>query len=360
MSKSVLFEDDSDDAEGDHFRVRPQYQGKKGERLLALQARFASDDRFKIDSRFEESGDEGEESFARDEEKGDKGASSLTVDEERRRNLAILESVVGKSKGGSKSVYFTDISKKRYDPERADQHTDKRKRGKKQESDATSPETRVTQKEASSKDDVAPVIEEEGRSFFLKREAFSKSASAGEKFAFGFGSSAETKRGGGGSEGGGGGALGEKRDTRSKKVLGFLDKNPFKYDSSSSDEEEEEGCVHKGGEGFAAAAKELDFGRRLAAKSAAAAPSGAPTREGFFFSADDVRFREIEEFMARKESLDEIRERYEKEERPVLAAIIKKKIRSRAKKQRLSFSAKQTNVERKRRFGKKRKFSKRK
>lgn len=36
------------------FRVRPQFEGKSGGKLLFLQSKFANDERFKIDERFGE------------------------------------------------------------------------------------------------------------------------------------------------------------------------------------------------------------------------------------------------------------------------------------------------------------------
>ncbi len=123
MSSSAgkLFEDSDseDDEDGDRFKIRPQFEGKKGEKLLALQSRFASnDERFKIDTRFGE--DNGEEEMEED----------MDAESERNRNLRILQSVVGGTKSEAASEtsrksrpvsHFKDASKLRFDPAREEE-----------------------------------------------------------------------------------------------------------------------------------------------------------------------------------------------------------------------------------------------
>lgn len=53
--------------------------------------------------------------------------------------------------------------------------------------------------------------------------------------------------------------------------------------------------------------------------------------EAFFFVDNDTRFKEADNFLKLKESLTEVRTKYE-EKRPILASIMKKKMKNRAKK----------------------------
>ena len=108
-AKNALFDDSDDgddDVEGDTFKVRLQFEGKKGQKLLELQSRFAGgDDRFRIDARFREEredggGDEGEGSG------GDDGGGELDLEAEKKRNLKILQSIVGDGGPKKKSAYF--------------------------------------------------------------------------------------------------------------------------------------------------------------------------------------------------------------------------------------------------------------
>ena len=72
--------------------------------------------------------------------------------------------------------------------------------------------------------------------------------------------------------------------------------------------------------------------REKAASQAAASDASAKETEPFFYSENDARFNEGVRFLTVRESMDRIRENYE-EQRPVLAGIMKKKMRSRLKKQ---------------------------
>ncbi len=329
-AKSALFEDDDDEEDGGNdFEVRPQFQGKGGERLLALQSRLASggDERFKLDSRFKDDEDDDDDDDSA-EDPGEEPGEDLSAEQEKLRNLRILESVVGSSvsDGPSRKVHFTDMNQVRFDPDNEDQQPLQSKKKKKKERKINEEVAAEKTKETDEK--AVPVKAAEATSFFLKKEAFSKSSQGGGGgFSFGFGASQSEKKVEAEAE-----PLG--RSTK-KKHLGFLERNPFKYDSSSSDEDEEDAGGAKE-EIDDARQKELDLGRRLAAKSGGS--SASSTREPFFFASEgDSRFDEITEFMSRKESLDEIRERYEQEERPALSAILKKRARSKAKRQRAAF-----------------------
>ncbi|KAK7499570.1 hypothetical protein BaRGS_00009222 [Batillaria attramentaria] len=93
------------------FRLRPQFEGEKGKKLMALQSRFGRDMRFRMDERFQESGSEVEEEEEKEEEE-------TAADEEKSRSLKILETVLGhKVKVPShKDRVFKDMNKLRYIP----------------------------------------------------------------------------------------------------------------------------------------------------------------------------------------------------------------------------------------------------
>ena len=80
-----------------------------------------------------------------------------------------------------------------------------------------------------------------------------------------------------------------------------------------------------------------NFALRLKEKAVTESSSGI--KEHFFFVEDDDRFKECSLFLKPKETLDQLRTNYE-EKRPVLASIMKRKMKNRAKKQeKLSFSS---------------------
>ncbi|XP_021932092.1 nucleolar protein 8-like isoform X2 [Zootermopsis nevadensis] len=86
--KTILFEDSSDGDEEGNLKVKPQFEGVKGQKLLELQSRFASDNRFALDERFYES----------DEEVCAEASDSVQtarVEDERRRQFEILKDVLG-------------------------------------------------------------------------------------------------------------------------------------------------------------------------------------------------------------------------------------------------------------------------
>merc|ERR1712170_286002 len=77
----------------------------------------------------------------------------------------------------------------------------------------------------------------------------------------------------------------------------------------------------------------------LKLKEKAINESSSGPKELFFFVDNDERFLECQRFLKSKESLDEIRTNYE-QKRPVLASIMKRKMKNKARKQeKMSFSA---------------------
>ena len=128
---------------------------------------------------------------------------------------------------------------------------------------------------------------------------------------------------------------------KKKSSLSFLEKNPFKFDSSSSEDEADEKTERKAKKVAAGALKDEgaigDFAQKLAEKTKSGATGDS---EPFFFSgAEDARLREGAEFLRPTETMEELRTRFE-EQRPVLANILKKKLRARAKRQeKMSFGS---------------------
>ncbi|XP_051874868.1 nucleolar protein 8 [Pristis pectinata] len=116
-------EDDNDD-HSESFKIKPQFEGKAGQKLLALQSRFGTDERFRMDERFLESEDENME------ESVTIGSQDIEEEElvaEKRRALNILKSVVQDviektevNKEHRKLKHFKDVSALHYDPTRKD------------------------------------------------------------------------------------------------------------------------------------------------------------------------------------------------------------------------------------------------
>ncbi|XP_078677891.1 nucleolar protein 8-like isoform X2 [Branchiostoma floridae x Branchiostoma belcheri] len=135
-SQMGLFESDSEedsdsgseDSDEQRFQIKPQFEGKTGEKLLELQAQIGQDDRFRMDHRFLEEDSDGE---ADDLQRMPTTTSTEETDgdleAERQKSLEILRRVVGtkaamateKGKNIDK-LKFKDPSAVRYDPTRED------------------------------------------------------------------------------------------------------------------------------------------------------------------------------------------------------------------------------------------------
>lgn len=119
--KLTLFDDEDDEAEEEgespdyDFRLRPQFEGHKGHKVLELQSKFGTDERFRMSENFLESDDDESGSV-----KGDQAAlddDSLDPSKERARNLDILQDVLGPEapKIRPKAI-FKDATQLRFDP----------------------------------------------------------------------------------------------------------------------------------------------------------------------------------------------------------------------------------------------------
>ncbi|CAH0552142.1 unnamed protein product [Brassicogethes aeneus] len=108
--KKSLFDDEESDGENfeDNFKVKEQFQGKKGQKLLELQSKFKNDKRFALDERFVEEDDEQVMTENRDLE-------DLTLEEEKQKELEILGEVLGKNLP-AKSKLNEEKQMLRFDP----------------------------------------------------------------------------------------------------------------------------------------------------------------------------------------------------------------------------------------------------
>ncbi|XP_028905738.1 nucleolar protein 8 isoform X2 [Ornithorhynchus anatinus] len=118
-------EDEGDESEddGDRFKIKPQFEGKAGQKLMNLQSRFGTDDRFRMDSKFLESDSEAEDA----EVKKETTAEEEELAEEKKKNLDVLQSILHidlqtpkLSKQASAAREFKDMNSMRYDPTRPD------------------------------------------------------------------------------------------------------------------------------------------------------------------------------------------------------------------------------------------------
>uniref|UniRef100_A0A8D2Q1W0 Nucleolar protein 8 n=1 Tax=Zosterops lateralis melanops TaxID=1220523 RepID=A0A8D2Q1W0_ZOSLA len=82
-------EDEQEDTDDERFKIKPQFEGKAGEKLLQLQSRFGTDERFRMDARFLESDSEEEA-----ETKSLKADEEEELAAEKKKNLQILGSLL--------------------------------------------------------------------------------------------------------------------------------------------------------------------------------------------------------------------------------------------------------------------------
>ncbi|XP_036388263.1 nucleolar protein 8 isoform X2 [Megalops cyprinoides] len=113
--------EDEEEDDGERFHIKPQFEGKAGQKLMQLQSRFGTDERFRMDSRFLESDDESNIP----EETAAHSGVEVQLEEEKKKNLDILQSLLNidvrsaaTSKETTKSKAFRDISALHYDPTR--------------------------------------------------------------------------------------------------------------------------------------------------------------------------------------------------------------------------------------------------
>uniref|UniRef100_A0A8D8PZD5 Nucleolar protein 8 n=1 Tax=Cacopsylla melanoneura TaxID=428564 RepID=A0A8D8PZD5_9HEMI len=96
--KKSLFNDESSGSESEddgmtkegEFKIKKQFEGEKGLRLLELQASYNNDTRFNLDDRFIDEGEEKE-----DKDKGGEKRKQEEEGDEKERQMQILENVLG-------------------------------------------------------------------------------------------------------------------------------------------------------------------------------------------------------------------------------------------------------------------------
>ncbi|KAL5014702.1 hypothetical protein ScPMuIL_008972 [Solemya velum] len=106
---------DSDDEE-ERFKIKPQFEGATGRELMKLQSRYGNDERFQLDERFKDGANE------HDGENKHSEKMNTVEEEEKARSLKILADVVGHqavatlSRKKDKKSTFKDITALRFDP----------------------------------------------------------------------------------------------------------------------------------------------------------------------------------------------------------------------------------------------------
>ncbi|XP_031214113.1 nucleolar protein 8 isoform X2 [Mastomys coucha] len=117
--------DSSDDEESDskedstRFSIKPQFEGRAGQKLMDLQSQFGSDERFRMDSRFLESDSEDEQEELNENKENDDELAA-----EKKKTLNVVQSVLNinvnnpTNKGSVAAKKFKDIV--HYDPTKQD------------------------------------------------------------------------------------------------------------------------------------------------------------------------------------------------------------------------------------------------
>ncbi|XP_023442810.1 nucleolar protein 8 isoform X2 [Dasypus novemcinctus] len=121
-------EDSTSEDDSNRFKIKPQFEGKAGQKLMDLQSHFGADDRFRMDARFLESDNEEEQEEVNEK----KTAEEEELAAEKKKALAVAQSVLhinlsnSTNKGSITAKKFKDII--HYDPTRHDHATFERKR----------------------------------------------------------------------------------------------------------------------------------------------------------------------------------------------------------------------------------------
>ncbi|XP_054981975.1 nucleolar protein 8 isoform X2 [Sorex araneus] len=119
-------EESASEDDEERFRIKPQFEGRAGQKLMNLQSHFGTDERFRLDSRFLESESEEEQ-----EVNEGKSAEDEELAAEKLKTLNVMQSVLqislnnATSKSSATAKKFKDVI--RYDPTRQDHATYERK-----------------------------------------------------------------------------------------------------------------------------------------------------------------------------------------------------------------------------------------
>ncbi|XP_037108011.1 nucleolar protein 8 isoform X5 [Syngnathus acus] len=307
-------EEDADDEEdGGRFHIRPQFEGLAGKKLMELQSRFGTDERFRMDSRFLEEKEEEQE----EDKEGNRCVSGEEdlLQEEKKRNISILQGLLGPhahsaKPSSAKAKTFRDVSALHYDPSRdehaafeskADSNQDsKPARRKKREEAAKLPEVSKeifyhVSGDLQAMFEPATDLETADRS----QTCWDQKAEEGEKheeqpaqehsgfmFSF-FGDDIQTSN--------------DHKEYKVELIQGAKvsqwQLDPRLQDSSEEDEEEDEDQAHEG--------------QSKAAPKTTMEESVSATNNFFFFSLDDSRLTEGPVWFCRSSQLEEEREEWD-------------------------------------------------
>lgn len=315
-SKMTLFDDDDEDEEdnmekgkngGDAFKVRKQFEGASGQKLLELQTRFANDDRFKIDDRFKESDGEEDEVEA--------------VEQEKEKQFDILTGILGKvvtstkppsgqKKGGATNKEsFSSVIMPRYDPEDDSNENNEKMEVEEEKSSSkkAKDKTSKTESEGSKEKVIRSTEPATFKTVSNLKALFSSTEGSNEKdkgnapetslfskpativatqpqssfsllATFGKNEEDEIK-------------ADTKTRTKSSESAAegprtFWQSNPFRYDSSDDEGDD---------------AKKVKVTIKPQDKPAAVAPLIIHGKSPFFFTKNDDRFKDVEDFFLKKE-----------------------------------------------------------
>lgn len=299
QEKYKLFDGDEEDDEdySKNFEIKEHFQGAKGQKLLELQTKFKSDNRFKIDSRFRENEEDDDSNKFQnwDQEEGD----------ERKWQLGILESVVGKKfqehpdkdgkQKGGKTMQRFDPTKQDHSKFFANKQIEK-----------------ITAIDAEPIDEIVEEFDENivsKETFYKVSDDLGKTLKTEGGFSllnmFGTSNDGQIEQ-----------EEYKEKELSKKKTLGF-DKNPFKYDSSDSEDES----------GFTKKVKQNQIARPDVKKTIGGRMTEMGIfRENLFILIGDKRLTEGAVFFTSSRKLEENGKEFN-EVRHELKQIVKRKIR---------------------------------
>ncbi|MFH4982410.1 hypothetical protein AB6A40_009119 [Gnathostoma spinigerum] len=149
-----LFDSESDEEEADdlNLKIENRHFGEKGAKLMEMEARFGNDERFRLNERFQEDGDDAEENK--------EGKEVAERKEKRKAELSILSKVLGKPVRSTEDREDSFKRPKRVAPfVRFDPDNPEHLRWLKEQNEVESAEEEEEEVEEGDKEDVNRVIE---------------------------------------------------------------------------------------------------------------------------------------------------------------------------------------------------------
>ncbi|XP_013383519.1 nucleolar protein 8 isoform X2 [Lingula anatina] len=333
---SVLFDSDDSDAEeneeADMFRLRPQFEGKAGQKLMKLQGRFGSDSRFRLDERFQES-DSGEEGDTQDiHQDSEMAEDENSLQKEKKKALEILKTVVGESERVKRRSAFTDISGVRYDPTREEHKQFELKIESTVPAKKEKKKKQTENKVDDEKTDIDPVPEVSKEKFYEVSTSFKDIFGGASDQGFSFlGNSKQSPEKGTSS------SNEEMNDKELKTKPSPLPSTlPWQQENfcftNSDDGEDNEDDEEK-------ASKHSNISERHAETM----PVQSTAVKTFFFKEDDNRLKEGIAFFHRQEGLEEIRKKWN-ERKPDLVEEYRMKRKKALRRNKLQASSKKKRM----------------